>query len=48
MAARVRLRAMVRLAGRRRPYKEQTAVPGDEANGGQVENEGLAQARVEG
>ena len=39
---------MVRLAGPRRPYKEQAAVPGDETNGGQVEDEGLGYVRVEG
>ena len=39
---------MVRLAGPRRPYKEQAAVPGDETNGGQVDDEGLGYVSVEG
>ena len=38
----------MRLAGPRRPYKEQAAVLGDEANGGQVEDEGLGCVWVKG
>jgi len=47
MAARVRLRAMWVLAGARRADEEDATVLGDEAAGGQVQDQGLRDVGVE-